>query len=160
MAKKINLQSWNNVAAYFQPEISYHFTENHKRATRTVIDNQECVENDAVVFVHAVKELRNDPSIQLVNTDQSGIQLEVHSGRTLNFKGVYKVQAVAQSVNATTHSFTIQVIVSADGDVFPKTLVRLKETSMSKAVQQNMFKPDTFIITWKNVSTSERNKYE
>jgi len=77
-----------------------------------------------MVFVHAVAELtRNVPSIQLVNTDQSGIELELHSGRTLDFKGVHKVQAVAQSVNATTHSFTIQVIVSADGDVSPKKLV-------------------------------------
>jgi len=86
-----NLQSWNNVAAHFQPEISYHFTENHKLTTRTVIDNQECVENNAVVFAHTVTELtRNDPSIQLVNTDQSGIELEIHSGRTLDFKGVIK----------------------------------------------------------------------
>jgi hypothetical protein len=44
-----------------------------------------------------------------------GIQLEMASGRTLAFQGEKKVEAVVQSKNATTHSLTVQPLISASG---------------------------------------------
>jgi len=49
------------------------------------------------------------------NSDQSGFQLELHAGRTLVEKSVKKVEFVAQSTSAITHSYTIQPIISANG---------------------------------------------
>jgi len=50
----------------------------------------------------------------MYNLDQSGYQLELHAGRTLAEKSVKKVESVAQSISAITHSYMIQPIISAD----------------------------------------------
>ena len=58
------------------------------------------------------------------NSDQSGFQLEMHSGRTLSIKGTRQVECVVQSISSTTHSYTIQPTISANGKLlFPLYLV-------------------------------------
>ena len=57
------------------------------------------------------------------NSDQSGFNLEVHSGRTLASVGSKKVVSVVQSVHATTHSYTIQPIVNAKGRLLEPLLL-------------------------------------
>lgn len=64
---------------------------------------------------------------EIFNTDQSGFNLEMHSGRTLAPKGVKNVEACVQNLNATTHSYTIQPVISADGVLQTPMLVVLKE---------------------------------
>ncbi|KYN02134.1 hypothetical protein ALC62_07055, partial [Cyphomyrmex costatus] len=46
------------------------------------------------------------------NSDQSSFNLEMHTGRTLSFKGQKKIGTLTQSTNSMTHSYTIQPIVS------------------------------------------------
>ena len=90
--------------------------------------NNEFIENEAMTFVHDVNEYtRSHPDIEVLNTDQSGINLELHSGRTLEIQGTDKVFSVVQSKNATTHSFTIQTIIKKSGKLIPKMLMT-KET--------------------------------
>ena len=61
------------------------------------------------------------------NSDQSGIKQEEHTGRTLHTSGVKKVEAVVQRMNATTHSFTVQPILNAQGEFLkPMPLVLLE----------------------------------
>ena len=51
---------------------------------------------------------------QIFNIDRSGFNLEIHSGRSLEFIGVKKVENVVQSIPSTTHSYSIQVCISSD----------------------------------------------
>jgi hypothetical protein len=51
------------------------------------------------------------------------------SGRTLAFKGEKQVQAAVQSKNATSHSFTVQPTISADGKFILPALVCFYEPS-------------------------------
>lgn len=48
----------------------------------------------------------------IFNTDQSGFNYEMHSGRSLAFIGTTSVEAQVQSLNAMTHSYTIQPTIS------------------------------------------------
>lgn len=61
------------------------------------------------------------------NSDQSGFQLEMHSGRTLEVEGEKQVQCLVQSVSSTTHSYTIQPTISATGKLLSPLFLVLKE---------------------------------
>ena len=65
----------------------------------------------------------------VLNADQTAIQCEMASGRTLTIKGVKKVTCVVQRQAATTHSFTLQVCLSASGSLPAKIFVVLYEPS-------------------------------
>ncbi|KAG5317166.1 TCB1 transposase, partial [Pseudoatta argentina] len=57
-------------------------------------------------FLKTVKPLIEQfGSENVFNSDQSGFQLEIHSGRLLSNKGVKKVECVVQSISSTTHIF-------------------------------------------------------
>lgn len=63
----------------------------------------------------------------IYNTDQSGFNLEVRSGRTLAVSGIKVIPSTVQSVNATTHSYTIQPTISAAGDLLSPLFIVLQE---------------------------------
>jgi len=65
----------------------------------------------------------------MYNSDQSGFQLEIHSGRSLSHQGIKKVQRVVQSLATTTHSYTIQAIISCDGNLLSPLFNVLKEAN-------------------------------
>ena len=52
---------------------------------------------------------------QILNTDQVGIEKELHSTRTLSIQGEKKTLRSVLSKNATTHSYTVQPTISLDG---------------------------------------------
>jgi len=76
------------------------------------------------------------------NSDQSGFNLEMHTGRTLAKKGVKTVSAVAQSIHALTHSYTIQPTVNANGELIGPLLLVLQEKGgqFGRTVERKMFK--------------------
>ncbi|KAF4532880.1 hypothetical protein B566_EDAN001484 [Ephemera danica] len=76
----------------------------------------------------------------VANTDQTGCNLEIRSGRTHDYKGVKKVEVLAQSISATTHSYTMQMTTTADGRVLPKTLMVLQERNgvLSERVKESL----------------------
>jgi len=76
------------------------------------------------------------------NSDQSGIKQEEHTGRTLHTSGVKKVEAVVQRMNATTHSFTVQPILNAQGEFLKPMLLVLPEPkgTFGPHVKKNLFK--------------------
>ena len=65
---------------------------------------------------------------RIFSTDQSGFNEAYHTGRTLDIQGQKSVFAEAQSINALTHSYTIQPIPSANGRLLLKLLVVLRES--------------------------------
>ena len=83
----------------------------------------------------------------IYNSDQSGFQLELHAGRTLARKGSKKVESVVQS--ATTHSYTIQPTISADGRLLSPLFIVLKEDSgtFGPRVQETMFTVSNIFVT-------------
>jgi hypothetical protein len=60
---------------------------------------------------------------QVYNTDQSGINMEMVDTRTLYQKGAKRVELVAQTISATTHSYSDQPLISADGKLHSPMLV-------------------------------------
>ncbi|XP_067208384.1 uncharacterized protein [Linepithema humile] len=85
----------------------------------------------------------------IYNSDQSGFQLELHAGHTLAYKGTKKIESAVQSVSATTHSYTIQPTVSADGRLLSPLFIVLKEVSgtFGPKVQETMFKAPNIFVT-------------
>ncbi|CAF4472282.1 unnamed protein product, partial [Rotaria sp. Silwood2] len=88
-------------------------------------------------------------SSQILNTDQVGIEKEVHSTRTLSFGGEKKTFGAVASKHATTHSYTVQPMISLDGKQIGPILLCLQEPKgkMGEIVKQNLFEPSDVVIT-------------
>jgi len=82
------------------------------------------------------------------NSDQSGFNLETHAGHTLALKGSLKVECLAQSLNSLTYSYTIQPLVSANGDLKFPLLIVLQETSgkFRPIIEKTLYKADNIVI--------------
>lgn len=64
---------------------------------------------------------------KVMNSDHAGFSYEIHSGRTLAEKGVRKVEIIAQSKNALTHSYTILPTMTASGKLVEPLYMILQE---------------------------------
>jgi hypothetical protein len=92
------------------------------------------------------------PSANILNADQVGINLEMTEGRTLEEKGAKHVEARVQRINATTHSFSIQPLISADGVLHEPTLVCFYEPSGAPAKFHNELSPFTSLTAvWSTI---------
>lgn len=80
----------------------------------------------------------------IINTDQTGVKLEMITGRSLAFKGESRVKAVIQRQNALQHSFTIQPAVTMDGTILSPTLVVFNIPGMKKEANGEYKKPRNF----------------
>lgn len=65
----------------------------------------------------------------VINTDQSGIQIELSSTRTLSHKGEKATALSVRSKNAITHSFTVQPCISLSGKPVGPLFLCLREPS-------------------------------
>ncbi|KYN14205.1 hypothetical protein ALC57_13589, partial [Trachymyrmex cornetzi] len=76
---------------------------------KKTIQSKEHLEAESNRFVKNVKYYISRYGFEnIYNSDQSGFQLELHTGRTLAIEGTKKIECAIQSVSATTHSYTIQ----------------------------------------------------
>jgi hypothetical protein len=81
-------------------------------------------------FLQTVKNYINENHISqanVINTDQSGFNYELHSPRTLSIVNEKSTFLCVNSLHSTTHSYTIQPIVSMAGQLFSKFLICLQE---------------------------------
>ena len=85
---------------------------------------------------------------QVFNTDQSGFEREMHRHHTLEFIGTQMVTGVAQSVSATTHSYTIQPTFSMDGLLMAPLLVILQESEgkFGPQVERTMYRSSELFV--------------
>lgn len=116
----------------------------NKFITKTNIENRDNLQKNAREFVTEVKQLINEIGVEnTYNSDQSGFQLEMHSGRTLAIEGEKQVQCLVQSISSTTHSYTVQPTISADGELLSPLFLVLKEPSgeFGPVVSQTLFRP-------------------
>ena len=98
----------------------------------------------ASTFVNNVKpRIRDIGTNNTFNADESGFNLELHSGRTLAEQGTKSVTAVVQSISATTHSYTIFPTISASGKLLSPLFIVLQEKdgNFGPRVQQSLFRP-------------------
>ncbi|CAF4733169.1 unnamed protein product [Rotaria sp. Silwood1] len=121
-----------------------------KVVTTKQVTNQEEVQHSADEFVSRVRDLlpKYDPDY-VINTDQSGIQLEFHSTRTLSYKGETTTALTVRSKNAITHSFTVQPCVSLSGKLVGPLFLCLKESTsyLSENVRDRLFKASNIVVS-------------
>jgi hypothetical protein len=104
---------------------------------------------NAIQFVNNSKLLfQNFDHDHILNTDQSGFNYEMYSQRTLSDVGESKTEVSATSLNALTHSYTIQPVISFEGKLVGKLLLCLQETNgkFGPIVEQGLFQPNNIEI--------------
>lgn len=76
----------------------------------------------------------------VLNSDQSGFNFELLSGRTLTEKDDKKVVSSIHQSHSGTHSYTIQPLISMTGHLYPRLLIVLQEKSgkLGPVVLQNL----------------------
>lgn len=86
--------------------------------------------------------------VNVLNFDQSSFNQEMHTRRTLSFKGPATVEALAQSINSLTQSYTIQPLITVSGVLLLPLLIVLQEEDekFGPRVQQNLFKSDNVLV--------------
>ena len=102
------------------------------RHQQTQDEIKEAVQELLNDYVRTVR-TRFDPS-EVFNTDQSGFNYIVHTNRTLSYTGERTTHGAVSSVNALTHSYAIQPILSMKGELVGKLYVNLQE-------KENQFGP-------------------
>lgn len=120
-----------------------------KFVTKRSINNNKELEMQCSVFQNSVKQLIMERGVQnIYNSDQSGFNLEFHSGRTLQCQGSKNVESVVQSLSSLTHSYTVQPTISADGKLLSPLFLVLKETTgeFGPRVLKNLFQPSNVYL--------------
>ncbi|KAL1487471.1 hypothetical protein ABEB36_008988 [Hypothenemus hampei] len=110
---------------------------------------QDVIVRKAKEFVDSIKnEMVSYGYDNVYNSDQSGFNLELHAGRTLFLAGAKHVESIVQSKISTTHSYTVQPLISASGKLVSPLLVVLREPSgeFGPRVEQNLFRPENVYI--------------
>lgn len=104
---------------------------------------QQKVDDDVQAFRNEFKlaVAGKDPA-QIFNTDQSGFNLELLSRRTLEVKGTKKVISTIRSKPSATHSYTVQFLISASGELKAPLFMIMQEQGgrFGERVQQTMFR--------------------
>ncbi|XP_044594057.1 uncharacterized protein LOC123271728 [Cotesia glomerata] len=121
----------------------------NKFITSKTIEDSKSLKQQAEEFVNNVKQkIKIYELANVYNSDQSGFQLEMHSGRTLAVEGEKQVECLVQSVTSTTHSYTVQPTVSADGNLLSPLFLVLKEPSgkFGPIVETTLFRPHNVYI--------------
>lgn len=121
-----------------------------KLVTKGEIKDEELIARNAKDFVMKVQRMMpNYKRENIINTDQSGLSLEIYSNRTLSNRGEHLTVAKVRSIHNTTHSYTIQPIISMSGHQIGPLFLCLKEKNghMSDNIKRNLFKADNVVTT-------------
>lgn len=121
-----------------------------KTLSRKQIASLPNVQAEVQKYRDEVKNLAKDfQPMQIYNTDQSGFNIELLSGRTLTTKGEKIVYSSINQSNSETHSYTIQPIISMDGSLIKKLLIVLQEPKgdFGPNVKKHLFRHDEIHTT-------------
>lgn len=134
----------------------FNFKVNHGIVSRKInkfITKKQVATADKVLqeSKEFVSKIRNELLLigesNIYNSDQSGFNLETHAGRTLSYKGSLKVECLAQSLNSLTHSYTMQPIISADGQLKSPLLIVLQEPNgkFGPIVEKSLYRAENIV---------------
>jgi len=78
-----------------------------------------------------------------------GHELEIHSTRTLSYKGEKTTACTVRSTNASTHSYTVQPTITLDGHLLSPIYLCLKKPKghISENIRSHLFKTPNVIVT-------------
>jgi hypothetical protein len=143
---EINLENFNASPAWlwrFKSHYRKVVTSRYSREKFDIIGSADLFINSSKIF------MQNYPDENIYNTDQSGFNREIHSGRTLEIWGSTEVEGVVQSISATTHSYTIQPTISKDGKLLSPLFIVLQEPEgkFGPRVQQELFSAPNIYVT-------------
>lgn len=98
--------------------------------TKNDVHFEQSIIEKAEKFVTNVREeMSKYPLSQIYNTDQMGVELELHSNRTLSHMGEKITKGLVKSHNAMTHSYTVQPTINCSGDLLSPVFLCLKEAT-------------------------------
>ena len=121
-----------------------------KLVTKREGQNEQEIYKSAYDFVSNTQRIKKtyNPDY-ILNTDQSGLQLELYSNRTLSFQGEKTTLAAVHSVDNTTHSYTVQPMISMSGHLVGPLFLCLKEPSgrLTENVKKSLFQAKNIILT-------------
>lgn len=86
---------------------------------------------------------------QIFNTDQSGFNDELLSKRTLETKGTKVIYSTIRSTNSATHSYTVQFLITAAGELKAPLFIILRESKgeFGERVARTMFRhPELHVV--------------
>ena len=117
---------------------------NHQRNWEDIQSAAAALIQDYMVNVRT----QVDPN-STYNTDQSGFSYNVHTNRTLSHTGETVTVAAVKTLNALTHSYTIQPLVNMRGELVGKLYVNLKEArnEFGPIVAQNLPNHSNLYVT-------------
>ena len=98
-----------------------------------ILDAYDWIENQRFL-------ISNYSSHQILNSDHCSFQQEYVSPRTLSFTGERTTEVTVKKMNNITHSYTVQPITSADGQLLHKFFLILqeKENEFGKRVEKKI----------------------
>jgi hypothetical protein len=101
-----------------------------KLITKIEVENRDVTNKSAHdFFLEIQKILPNYKPENVINTDQSGLTLEMYSNRTLSFQGEHLILAKVRSIHSITHSYTVQPVISLSDHQIGPLLICLKEAN-------------------------------
>ena len=85
----------------------------------------------------------------VLKTDQSRLEFEIHSNRTLSHQGEKTTLSAVRSINETTHSYTVQPMISLSGKIVGPIYLCLKKPKgrMSDNIKAHLYKADNVVVT-------------
>ena len=119
-------------------------------SSKSEIDNKKTMEQGCNFVEYATKKLVNFDRSIIVNSDQSGFSYELHSSRHYTRKR-HRVCSV-NSLNAVSHSYTIQPTLNSNGNFIGKCLLVLPEPNGNFAVNVkiSLFHPKNLLVKCSN----------
>jgi len=98
---------------------------------------------------------------QILNSDHCSFQKEYISPRTLSFTGERTTEVAVKKKNNVTHSYTMQPITSADGQLLEKFLLILQETEneFGKRVEKDLIVPPNVVVRASKSGKSSDEKH-
>ncbi|XP_023239398.1 uncharacterized protein LOC111638005 [Centruroides sculpturatus] len=140
--------SW---VAKFKKEYRLASRKITKLVNKTEIVNEKDILVKAARFQTTVKNLLPSYSRNFIfNTDQCGFSYEMISPRTLSYKGEKHTIGFAHSPsNKVTHSYTVQYLINANGQVVDNVFICLQEAhgTFGPRVQTSLFNAPNVTVT-------------
>jgi len=134
----------------------YQFKKRHNIVSRKIVkftshtvEDQANIKKKAEEFRVRVRGVIDnmDPDL-VINSDQTGFQRMMCSGRSLTFKGEQKTLAHSDNISGLTHSYTVQMSVTKER-VLPKVFVVCQETTgdcFGPQVSERLYSASNLVI--------------
>ena len=145
-SRKVTQASVTNCRESFLSSPIYVFSP---FVTKREVMNEE-IKKSADQFVSDARALLPKYNEDFVlNIDQSGLEFEIHSNRTLSRQGEKITLSAVRSLNETTHSCTVQPMISLSGKIVDPISLCLKEPKgrMSGNIKSHLYKVDNVVVT-------------